>query len=503
MSSTPDSSTADLSIYDPFIGGEQVPPSSGERFPSVDPTSGQPWALIGSAAESDVDRAVRNAAETFRGNAWRNMSQTRRGRLLMRLADLIAENAERIAAIETRDNGKLYRELLAQLHLVPEWLYYYGGLADKIEGKTIPLDRTSILNYTRREPLGVVGVITPWNSPVFITMLATAPALAAGNTVVVKPSEVTSASMVEVARLAVEAGFPPGALNVVTGLGPVGKALVEHPGVAMVALTGGTATGRAVAVAAAQRLARATLELGGKSANIVFEDANLEAAESGVLAGIFAAAGQTCVAGSRLLVHQSIHDELVGRVVERARAIRVGDPMREDTQMGPIATESHLERVEGFVTEAVSAGAEALAGGKRARVPERPDGFFFEPTILAGARPDSRVAQEEIFGPVLAVFPFASDEEAFALANDTEFGLAAGVWTQNVSRAHRAARTLEAGTVWVNMYRSMAPQSPFGGYKGSGLGRQNGIEAIDEYLQTKSVWLELSDEVQDPFILRV
>jgi acyl-CoA reductase-like NAD-dependent aldehyde dehydrogenase len=289
----------------------------------------------------------------------------------------------------------------------------------------------------------------------------------------------------------------------VTGLGPVGKALVEHPGVAMVALTGGTATGRAVAVAAAQRLARATLELGGKSANIVFEDANLEAAESGVLAGIFAAAGQTCVAGSRLLVHQSIHDELVGRVVERARAIRVGDPMREDTQMGPIATESHLERVEGFVTEAVSAGAEALAGGKRARVPERPDGFFFEPTILAGARPDSRVAQEEIFGPVLAVFPFASDEEAFALANDTEFGLAAGVWTQNVSRAHRAARTLEAGTVWVNMYRSMAPQSPFGGYKGSGLGRQNGIEAIDEYLQTKSVWLELSDEVQDPFILRV
>jgi aldehyde dehydrogenase (NAD+) len=309
--------------------------------------------------------------------------------------------------------------------------------------------------------------------------------------------------MLEVAKLAIEAGFPPGALNVVTGLGPAGKALVEHPDVAMVALTGGSATGKAVAVAAAQRLAHATLELGGKSANMVFEDANLDAAEAGVLAGIFAAAGQTCVAGARLLVHERVHEQLVSRLVERARAIRIGDPMSEQTQMGPLATGAHLERVEGFVEDARRSGADLLAGGRRATVSGHPDGFFFEPTIISGAGRNSRIAQEEVFGPVLAVFPFASDAEAIELANDTAFGLAAGVWTQDVKRAHNVARALEAGTVWVNMYRSMAPQSPFGGYKGSGLGRQNGIEAIGEYLQTKSVWVELADEVQDPFVLRV
>jgi acyl-CoA reductase-like NAD-dependent aldehyde dehydrogenase len=500
---TPASTASALRRYDCFVGGEELPPAEGERFESVDPTEGRPWALIASGGELDVDNAVRNAAETFRSSAWRGISQPRRGRLLVRLGDLIAQHAEQIAAIETTENGKLYRELVAQLRLVPEWLYYYGGLADKIEGRTIPLDRISVLNYTVREPLGVVGVITPWNSPVFITMIAAAPALAAGNTVVVKPSEVTSVSMLEVAKLAIEAGFPPGALNVVTGLGPAGKALVEHPGVAMIALTGGSTTGKAVAVATAQRLAHATLELGGKSANIVFEDANLEAAEAGVLAGIFAAAGQTCVAGARLLVHHRVQDQLLSRLVERARGIRIGDPMSEQTQMGPLATKAHLERVEGFVEEARERGADVLAGGRRASVPGHPEGFFFEPTIVSGADRDSRLAQEEVFGPVLAVFPFATDAEAIELANNTQFGLAAGVWTQDVKRAHKVARALEAGTVWVNMYRSMAPQSPFGGYKGSGLGRQNGIEAIGEYLQTKSVWLELGDDVQDPFILRV
>jgi aldehyde dehydrogenase (NAD+) len=345
-------------------------------------------------------------------------------------------------------------------------------------------------------------VITPWNSPVFLTVMAAGPALAAGNTVVVKPSEVTSASMVEVARLATEVGFPDGALNVVPGRRETGEALVTHPLVSKIALTGGTATGRAVALAAAQRLVPVTLELGGKSANIVFGDADLDAAEAGVLAGIFAAAGQTCVAGSRALVHRSIYDDFVSRIVARAGAVQIGDPMDEASQMGPVATADQLAKVEAFVGSARAEGAEIIAGGERPAVDGFPDGFFYRPTVVRGADAHGKLAQEEVFGPILAVFPFESDDEAVALANDTPYGLAAGVWTRDVRRAHLVARGLQAGTVWINMYRAMAPQSPFGGYKSSGIGRQNGIEGVEEYLQTKSVWCELSDEVQDPFVLK-
>jgi aldehyde dehydrogenase (NAD+) len=392
--------------------------------------------------------------------------------------------------------------MVTQLRVVPDWLRYFGGAADKMQGATIPLDRLSVLNYTLREPLGVVAAITPWNSPVFLTTMAVGPALAAGNTVVVKPSEVTSASMLEVARLATEVGFPDGALNVVPGRRVTGEALVTHPLVRKVAFTGGTATGRAVALVAAERLVPVTLELGGKSANIVFGDADLDAAGAGVLAGIFAAAGQTCVAGSRLLVHRSVFDDFVSRIVERATLVRIGDPMDESAQMGPVATAEQLARVEAFVASARDEGAEVLAGGDRFALDGYPDGFFYRPTVVAGARPHGRLAQEEVFGPILAVFPFETDEDAVALANDTPFGLAAGVWTRDVRRAHLVARELQAGTVWINMYRAMAPQSPFGGYKSSGLGRQNGLEGIEAYLQTKSVWCELSSDIQDPFVLR-
>ena len=483
-----------------WIDGRDQAASDGRTFPSYNPTTGDVWGRFALGDKSDVAGAVAAAKQAFA--KWRAISPTRRGRLLMRWADLIHENAEKIGRIETSQNGKLLNEMVLQARIVPDWLYYYGGLADKIEGKVIPLDRTSVLNYTLREPLGVVGVIMPWNSPLFLATMAVAPALAAGNTVVIKPSEVTPASMVEAARLAEKVGIPPGVINVVTGDRAAGEALIDHPDVAKVAFTGGVEAGRAVGTRAAARFAHFTLELGGKSANIVFPDADLKQAEAGLLAGIFAAAGQTCVAGSRALVHRKLRDDLLEALSKRAAGIRIGDPLDAATQMGPVASKQQLEKDEGMVKRALADGAELVFGGQRANPEAFPNGYFFSPTILANVAPDSFIAQNEVFGPVLSVIPFDDEEEAIAIANGTPFGLAAGVWTLDIRRAHRVARQLQAGTVWINMYRAMAFNSPFGGYKSSGIGRQNGIEAMDQYLQTKSVWCELSDDVQDPFVMR-
>jgi len=483
-----------------WIGGAEVAPSSGGSFPSYNPTTGAVWGRFALGDARDVDAAVGAAKAAFA--KWRAISPTRRGRLLMRWADAIHANAEKIGRIETSQNGKLLNEMVLQARIVPDWLYYYGGLADKVEGRVIPLDRTSVLNYTLREPLGVVGVIMPWNSPLFLTIMAVAPALAAGNTVVIKPSEVTPASVIEAARLAEEAGIPAGVINVVTGERATGEALVDHPDVAKIAFTGGVEAGRAIGARAASRMAHVTLELGGKSANIVFPDADLKQAEAGLLAGIFAAAGQTCVAGSRALVHRKIRDDLLEVLSKRAAGIRIGDPLDPATQMGPVASKAQLEKDEGMVGRAVADGAELVFGGVRANPPGFPDGYFFSPTILSNVTPQSYIAQNEVFGPVLSVIPFEDEEEAIAIANSTRFGLAAGIWTLDIRRAHRMARQLQAGTVWINMYRAMAFNSPFGGFKSSGIGRQNGIEAIDQYLQTKSVWCELSEDVQDPFIMK-
>ena len=493
-------SRSPVAEYGHWIGGREAPASSGRTFPSYNPTSGDVWGRFALGSTEDVAAAVDKASAAFL--KWRALSPTRRGRLMMRWADAINGSAEKIGRIETAQNGKLLNEMILQARIVPDWLYYYGGLADKIEGRVIPLDRTSVLNYTLREPLGVVGVIMPWNSPMFLTMMAVAPALAAGNTVVIKPSEVTPASMIEAVRLAEEIGVPEGVLNVVTGDRTTGEALIDHPDVAKIAFTGGVEAGRAIGVRAASRFARVTLELGGKSANIVFADADMKQAEAGLLAGIFAAAGQTCVAGSRALVHRRIHDDVLDILSKRAAAIKIGDPLDPGTQMGPVATKLQLEKDEGMVKRAVAEGAEIVYGGRRANPEALPNGYFFSPTILTNVAPESFIAQNEVFGPVLSVIPFDDEEEAIAIANGTQFGLAAGVWTLDIRRAHRVARRLQAGTVWINMYRAMTFNSPFGGYKSSGHGRQNGIEAMDQYLQTKSVWCELSDDVQDPFVMR-
>ena len=489
--------------YQMYIDGSFTDSSSGATFETENPFTGRAWATIARGNAQDVDRAVTAAHRAFTSSAWRSMTASARGALLRRLGDLITEHSVALAETEVRDNGKLYAEMSGQTAYMAQWYHYFGGLADKVEGAVIPTDKTETFNYTRYEPLGVVAAIVPWNSPLMLTSWKMAPALAAGNTVVIKPSEYTSASVLEFMRLVEKAGFPPGVVNVVTGFGPdVGAPLIEHPLVAKVAFTGSDTTGQRVYESAARGLKRVSLELGGKSPNIVFEDADMENAVKGVISGIFAATGQTCIAGSRLLVQKSIHDAFLDRLVAFAKSAQMGDPMQPTTQVGPVTNRPQFEKILSYIAIAKSEGAVPVLGGSIATRPECGNGWFVEPTIFTGVNNRMRIAQEEVFGPVLAVIPFEDDDEAIAIANDTPFGLAAGVWTQSIRRALTMAERLQAGTVWINTYRAISYLSPFGGYKRSGLGRESGHEAIKEYLQVKSVWISMATEVPNPFIMR-
>ena len=492
-----------MKIYNHYINGAWVEPANGEYFDTENPYTGEVWAKIAQGTAEDADRAVKAAKAAFESGVWADMRPTQRGKLLVRLAEIIEREAERLGELEVRDNGKLIAEMSAQTKYLAEWYRYYGGLADKVEGAVLPADRPGIFNFTRYEPLGVVGMITAWNSPLLLLAWKLAPALAAGNTAVVKPSEFTSASTLEFMELVKEAGFPNGVVNCVTGYGlEVGAPMVEHPEVAKVAFTGSDFAGQKIYEAAAKKIMPVTLELGGKSPNIVFEDADFEAAVMGASSGIFAATGQTCIAGSRLLVQRSIHDRFVERLIEVAGEAKIGDPMSTDTHVGPVTTAPQYEKILHYMSVAKEDGATCVLGGKPYSGEGAKGDRFVEPTIFTGVTNDMRIAQEEVFGPILSVIPFDTEEDAITIGNDIVFGLAAGVWTSDIGRALRMSEKLKAGTVWVNTYRAVSFMTPFGGFKRSGQGRENGQEAIKEFMQVKSVWIAQQTTTANPFIMR-
>lgn len=488
-----------LRTYRQLIGGIWDAAASGEWLETVNPANGEVWARIPRGTAVDAERAVAAARAAFEQPAWQKMTPSDRGELLRRIATYLEGHIDELAVIEARDNGKRLVDVRPQLRTLPKYFHYYAGLADKIEGAVIPNDVPGVFNYTRHEPLGVVVAITPWNSPIMLAIWKLAPALAAGNTVVLKPSEHASASTLEFAAMLEAAGLPPGVVNVVTGLGAeVGAALVEHPQVAKITFTGSDASGKRIAATAAADLKRVTLELGGKSPQLVFEDADFDNAVHGVLSGIFLALGQSCIAGSRLLVHDSIHDRFVERLVAGMRGVRMGDPFDAGTQLGPVANQPQHQKVMGFIERAKAEGATCVLGGRAVHPAHCAGGWYVEPTIFTDVRPDMQLYREEVFGPVLAVCRFHTEDEAVQMANDSAFGLAAGIWTTDMARSIRVAERIAAGTIYVNTYRSVSTLSPVGGYKHSGYGRENGIDAIREFLQVKSVWLGLVP-VPNPF----
>ena len=475
------------------IGGEFVDALDGSTFDVFNPHDGSKLANVAEAKPRDVDRAVEAAQAAFPG--WRRMAAAGRGRLLLKLADAVEARAEELATLESTDTGHPIRDSSRlDVPRTAATFRYFGGMADKHQGDVIPVD-AGFLNYLVREPIGVIGQIVPWNFPLMFTSWKMGPALAGGNTVVFKPAELTPLTALRIAELIAEVGFPPGVVNIVPGSGPVaGAHLAGHPGVQKISFTGSTAVGRSIVEASAGNLKRIQLELGGKGANIVFDDADLDAAIAGSAFAIFHNQGQACIAGSRLMLHKSVAEEFVERFVQLARSIRIGDPLDPATEMGPLTSPEHRDRVMGYVKIALDEGAEMLTGGKAPEDPALANGCYFEPTVMM-AKPTDRVSQEEVFGPFVTVTTFGDDAEAVELANATEYGLGAGLWTKDLARAHRTAQAVQSGMVWINCYKRVNPASPFGGIRSSGYGREMGFEAMHENTEVKSTWVNVDANI--------
>ncbi|GAA0717034.1 aldehyde dehydrogenase [Dactylosporangium roseum] len=487
--------------YEHWIEGGWHTPLSRRYLETFDPSDGRPWAYIASGDSADVDRAVEAARKAF--PAWSARSPRERGALLMALADAFADHAEELALVESRDNGKLLREVRPLIQYLPEYFRYFGEWADKISGDVISADKADMFAFREWAPIGVCALVTPWNSPLYLLSTKLPAALAAGNTVVVKPSEHASASTLELVQVLEKAGLPSGVVNVVTGLGPdVGAALVRHPHVGKVAFTGGLAGARSVIKASAENLAKLSLELGGKSPQLVFGDADTGAAVAGVLAGVFAASGQSCVAGSRVYVQRGIYEPFVAELVSRAQQIKIGPPSDPDSDIGPVAVRDQLDSTSGLISDAVALGARVAVGGTPWEAPGG-SGWYFRPTVLCDVPSEAAIAREEVFGPVVVITPFDTEQEAVRLANDTEYGLAAGIWTRDLARAHRLIPQMQTGLVWVNTYRVASPTVPFGGWGLSGYGLEGGREGLLEFMHSTSVWINTSSAaIDDPFRMR-
>ena len=487
----------DVITYDMLIDGKWVQASDGGTFESINPATNQIWAKVPAATEDDVNLAVESAHKALSG-PWGKMTPSQRGKLLGNLARLLAENSEKIGRIETTDTGKMLKETKWQCQYIAEYLNYYAGAADKLHGDTLPIDKPDMFVFTQREPLGVIAAVIPWNSQMFLSIVKIGPALATGNTMVLKASEHASAPLLELGKLISEAGIPDGVVNIVTGTGePCGRVLTSHPKVARVAFTGGTESARHIIRNTAENFAEVSLELGGKSPFIVFDDANIESAVNGAVAGIFGASGQSCVAGSRLYLHEDIADEFLVRLIKIAKDIKIGDPLADETQMGPLCTTGQMALAKEQVAQAVQEGGTILTGGN-----DREDlgGLYFEPTIIDCPHNEVSIVRTELFGPILAVQRFRTEDEVLAMANASDYGLAAGIFTMHHARAHRMSQNIKAGIIWVNTYRAISPIAEFGGMKHSGHGREAGFQAMFDYTRPKTVWMSLSEEpIANPF----
>lgn len=485
-----------ITRYDMLIDGKWVQASDGATFPSSNPATGEVWAEMPEATADDVDQAVQAAHAALSG-PWGQMTPTARGKCLSRLGDLMAEASEQLGRIETQDTGKMYSETAWQSKYIAEYYHFFAGAADKISGETLPIDKPDMFVFTEREPLGVVAAVIPWNSQQFLTATKVAPALAAGNTIVLKASEQASAPLLEFGKLVEKAGIPAGVVNIITGHGePCGRVLTSHPLVARVAFTGGPSSAKHVVRNTAENFAELSLELGGKSPFIVFDDADIASAVNGSVAGIFGATGQSCVAGSRLYLQNDIADEFLAKMVEIAENIQIGDPQASETQMGPLCTQAQLSHIEQQVARAVEQGGKVLTGGERPAM----QGLYYRPTIIDCPSQSMEIIDTELFGPVLAVQRFETEEDVIALANDTVHGLAAGIFTKDSARSLRMSKAINAGIIWVNTYRAISPVAAFGGVKGSGFGREAGMQAMYDYTRPKTVWMNLSDApMANPF----